>query len=138
MQYIIVRRELEADDMKQIGLGELTANYRKHTLCWRDIAKHSNIICQILISKSKCFVPRSISRRIELFNMEFKKSATPRSARQRVRGHIKVDTPDLYSHCLQLYRLPPTDTISLEEFEDLAVERLKGWCFFFKHFYSVE
>ncbi|KAK7100935.1 DNA primase large subunit-like [Littorina saxatilis] len=57
--------------------------------------------------------------------MEFKKSATPRSARKRVRGHIKVDTPEIYSHCLQLYRLPPTDTISLEEFEELAVERLK-------------
>jgi hypothetical protein len=32
------------------------------------------------------------------------------------------------SNCqrIQLYKLPPTDTISLYEFEDFAVERLKG------------
>ena len=31
-----------------------------------------------------------------------------------------------YSQRLQMYKLPPTKTISLYEFEDFAVERLKG------------
>lgn len=31
-----------------------------------------------------------------------------------------------YPDRLQMYKLPPTDNISLEEFEELAVERLKG------------
>ncbi|GFS36961.1 DNA primase large subunit [Trichonephila inaurata madagascariensis] len=30
-----------------------------------------------------------------------------------------------YPHSLQFYKYPPTDTITLEEFEDLALERLK-------------
>ena len=58
--------------------------------------------------------------------MEFKKSATPRSARKRLRGQIKVEGTGLYGHCIQLYKFPPTDTITLDEFEELAVERLKG------------
>lgn len=32
----------------------------------------------------------------------------------------------LYPHNLQFYKFPPTNEISLEEFEDLALERLKG------------
>ena len=58
--------------------------------------------------------------------MEFKKGATPRSAKKRQRGHIKVEDNGIYDHRVQFYKFPPTDTISLEEFEELAVERLKG------------
>lgn len=32
----------------------------------------------------------------------------------------------LYPYSLQFYKDPPTDIISLEEFEELALERLKG------------
>jgi len=31
-----------------------------------------------------------------------------------------------YSNSLQLYAIPPTETISLQEFEELAIDRLKG------------
>jgi DNA primase large subunit len=31
-----------------------------------------------------------------------------------------------YPDRLQMYKLPPTDNISLEEFEELAIERLKS------------
>jgi len=31
-----------------------------------------------------------------------------------------------YSNNLQLYTIPPTEAISLQEFEDLALDRLKG------------
>ena len=31
-----------------------------------------------------------------------------------------------YSHALQFYSLPPTENITLNEFEELATERLKG------------
>ena len=59
-------------------------------------------------------------------NMEFKVT-TPRGSRIRKRSHTKVDNHSvIYNHCLQMYRLPPTNTISLEAFEELAVERLKG------------
>lgn len=31
-----------------------------------------------------------------------------------------------YLHNLQLYVIPPTENISLQEFEELAIDRLKG------------
>jgi len=31
-----------------------------------------------------------------------------------------------YSNRLQLYTVPPTETISLHDFEELAIDRLKG------------
>lgn len=31
-----------------------------------------------------------------------------------------------YADRLQMYKIPPIDNISLEEFEELAIERLKG------------
>ncbi|XP_076462367.1 DNA primase large subunit-like [Babylonia areolata] len=57
--------------------------------------------------------------------MEFKSTATPRTAKIRRRGHVKVGDTGSYSHCVQIYKFPPTDTITLDEFEELAVERLK-------------
>ena len=31
-----------------------------------------------------------------------------------------------YGHGLQMYKVPPTDNITLEEFEEFAIHRLKG------------
>ena len=31
-----------------------------------------------------------------------------------------------YVHGLQMYKVPPTDNITLEEFEEFAIDRLKG------------
>lgn len=47
----------------------------------------------------------------------------------RRRRIVKTETKvvsDLYPHDLQLYKIPPVGEISLEEFDELAVERLQG------------
>ena len=31
-----------------------------------------------------------------------------------------------HTHGLQMYKVPPTDNITLEEFEEFAIDRLKG------------
>ena len=43
-------------------------------------------------------------------------------------GQVEQIDRDLskYPHRLQFYTLPPTDDISLEDFETMAVDRLKG------------
>jgi len=41
------------------------------------------------------------------------------------RSRTNIGTVE-YSNSLQLYTLPPTETISLQEFEELAMDRLKG------------
>lgn len=50
---------------------------------------------------------------------------TPRIKRQLINLTGKRNVT-LYPHPLQFYKYPPTDVISLEEFEELALERLKG------------
>ena len=49
---------------------------------------------------------------------------------KKKRGRLIVkdgtDVTDNYAHRLQLYRQPPTEEISLEDFEKFAIERLKG------------
>ena len=48
-------------------------------------------------------------------------------AKLEVRGeHGIVNVAERYRHCLQIYSKPPTEELSLEEFEQFAVERLKG------------
>ena len=56
---------------------------------------------------------------------------TPKEARKKI---IKLEpgrNADFYPHNLQFYAVPPTDNISLQEFEDLAIERLKGLLTFY-------
>lgn len=42
------------------------------------------------------------------------------------KGFGEDDPLGSYNHNLQFYGQPPTETIALMEFEDLALERLKG------------
>lgn len=61
---------------------------------------------------------------------------TPRIKRQlNLKGKRNVT---LYPHPLQFYKYPPTDTISLEEFEELALERLKGTELIYFQFYYLD
>ncbi len=51
----------------------------------------------------------------------------PKRAKLLVREENKItDVANRYQHCLQLYRIPPTEELSLEDFEKFAIERLKG------------
>lgn len=54
--------------------------------------------------------------------MEFQ--STRSSARRTIKSSAKCKSE--YPHSLQLYTVPPSETISLQELEDWAVERLKG------------
>ena len=48
--------------------------------------------------------------------------------KQRIRP-VKIEglgRLDQYRHSLQFYTEPPQDNIALQEFEDYAIERLKG------------
>lgn len=54
--------------------------------------------------------------------MEFQ---SPRNRVYRsVRNVSKLKTE--YANSLQMYNLPPNESISLQEFEEFAVDRLKG------------
>lgn len=48
------------------------------------------------------------------------------SGRRRTNKIKKEIKTTAYPHTLQFYKIPPTETISLQEFEEFAVERLKG------------
>ena len=54
--------------------------------------------------------------------MEIAKSTSRRKLVRLAGGR----DPGQYPHNLQFYSLPPTENISLQDFEDFAVERLKG------------
>jgi len=55
--------------------------------------------------------------------MEF--DAKKQRFKSTARTRASVRTVE-YSDSLQLYTVPPTETISLQEFEELAMDRLKG------------
>jgi len=55
--------------------------------------------------------------------MEFDAKKQRFRSTARSRGDVRTVE---YSDSLQLYTLPPTETISLQEFEELAMDRLKG------------
>lgn len=44
--------------------------------------------------------------------------------RRKIYYSSKLNTE--YGHSLQMYSVPPNETISLQEFEEFALERLKG------------
>lgn len=52
--------------------------------------------------------------------MEFQRN----TVRRTIKNSMKLRSE--YPHSLQLYSVPPSETIGLQELEDWAVERLKG------------
>ena len=59
-------------------------------------------------------------------NTSIKMEFTPKEARKRtIRLEPETDAGE-YPHNLQFYTKPPQDNITLQEFEDFAVQRLKG------------
>lgn len=51
---------------------------------------------------------------------------TTRKARDRPQARIETeDLESLYPHNVLMYHLPPTQNLTLEAFEELAIERLK-------------
>ena len=66
--------------------------------------------------------------------MEFGARSKPRLRASNQSNNKTSD--ELYPHRIQLYSTAPTDNISLQEFEELAVERLKGQLLFPLHKFS--
>ena len=62
----------------------------------------------------------NISREIAIGEMEIVSRRTPRSKKP-----VDYETESAHSK-LRFYRYPPTGTLSLQEFENFALERLKG------------
>ena len=56
--------------------------------------------------------------------MQFERRAQ-RKKNVRLTG-ARREKANLYPHRLQFYRLPPIDNITLTDFEDYAINRLKG------------
>ncbi|XP_033644569.1 DNA primase large subunit-like [Asterias rubens] len=54
-----------------------------------------------------------------------RKNAHQRQQRGRGKARLSGDNSSQYTHRLQFYRLPPTDNISLNEFEEFAISRVK-------------
>lgn len=46
--------------------------------------------------------------------------------RSKIHQLESLENTSKYVHGLQMYKVPPTDNITLEEFEEFAIDRLKG------------
>lgn len=57
--------------------------------------------------------------------MEFNSSKQRLTRNRKPKSDVRATE---YTDSLHLYTVPPTETISLQEFEDLAIDRLKGAC----------
>ena len=57
-------------------------------------------------------------------NMDF--SGSRKNRRSRTNPLDSSQNAGKHTHGLQIYKVPPTDNITLEEFEEFAIDRLKG------------
>lgn len=57
-------------------------------------------------------------------NMQF--TGNRKNRRSRINPLDSSQNAWTHTHGLQMYKIPPTDNITLEEFEEFAIDRLKG------------
>ena len=69
-----------------------------------------------------------VNRRNKGFFITMQFNKTKRRYTRDARSGTTVGSAE-YTDGLQLYSIPPTETISLQQFEDLAIDRLKGTLF---------
>lgn len=53
-------------------------------------------------------------------------SGSRKNRRSRTNPLDSLQNARKHTHGLQMYKVPPTDNITLEEFEEFAIDRLKG------------
>lgn len=60
------------------------------------------------------------------FDGDMQFTGNPKRRKSKITKLEDAENVGKYVHGLQMYKVPPTDNITLEEFEEFAIDRLKG------------